>query len=571
MKAALQSLPQSHFNITARTGTSLDADADASTSLDAKAESPIGSDNIVETLKVALTHVHNVSNSMKENAAAATRVRTADTNSNADENTSDACTGASGTHDQQDGVLPKYGTNYVIPGGCPFKTQYGHNERSFVDVMEEFSLFGLMGELIIQQTASTSTSTAGQSLQLQSQVSPVASLTTSTSAAGQSLQLQSQASPVTSTTMGGMKRSKSGTSLSSALKHGTQESHSAAESVHFIKEFIKGNIDKTLYSILIQNLYFLYEALEPLLDEHAPTCFPTVHFPKELSRTQALKDDVDFYYGERALNLESNESASTATLDYLSRIEYIAQEEPLLLLSHAYTRYLGDLSGGKILARVARRALKLQDADEGLAFYQFDEISSAKVFKDDYRRALDELSLREDEIERLVAEANVAFVLNMRIFEELDVLNGIAGAQVQDYEAAVAYYEQCVKKQQMRNDGVDMAADEHEAKAEAQPSAKCPFAMLGGPNPHKTPQKETKPKDVKEEKRSNTVPTIETVNAKPSVKEVEAPSSNGAKERCPWPFVFIHDPQTGMKDYQTWIVLGLLLCCIWSLLQKQLV
>ena len=74
-----------------------------------------------------------------------------------------------------------------------------------------------------------------------------------------------------------------------------------------------------------------------------------------------------------------------------------------------------------------------------LAFYQFDEIASAKVFKDDYRRALDELSLREDEIERLVAEANVAFVLNMRIFEELDVLNGIAGAQVQDYETAVAY------------------------------------------------------------------------------------------------------------------------------------
>mmetsp|Transcript_27326 Transcript_27326/g.40471 ORF Transcript_27326/g.40471 Transcript_27326/m.40471 type:complete len:135 (+) Transcript_27326:69-473(+) len=96
--------------------------------------------------------------------------------------------------------------------------------------------------------------------------------------------------------------------------------------------------------------------------------------------------------------------------------------------------------------------------------------------------------------------------------------------------------------------------------------------VLGGPNPHKTLLKESTSEDDKEEERSSIVPTIETVNVKPSVKEVETPSkSNGVKERCPWPFVFFHDPQTGMKDYQTWIVLGLLLCYIWSFLEKRLV
>jgi len=124
------------------------------------------------------------------------------------------------------------------------------------------------------------------------------------------------------------------------------------------------------------------------------------------------------------------------------------------------------------------------------------------------------------------------------------------------------------------DDGFDVAADndEHEAESEAQSSTKCPFAMLGGPNPHKTLLKESTSEDDKEEERSSIVPTIETVNVKPSVKEVETPSkSNGVKERCPWPFVFFHDPQTGMKDYQTWIVLGLLLCYIWSFLEKRLV
>lgn len=40
------------------------------------------------------------------------------------------------------------------------------------------------------------------------------------------------------------------------------------------------------------------------------------------------------------------------------------------------------------------------------------------------------------------------------------------------------------------------------------------------------------------------------------------------KERCPWPFVFFHDPKTGMKDWQTWCVVGLSVCWVWSRTQK---
>jgi charged multivesicular body protein 5 len=34
--------------------------------------------------------------------------------------------------------------------------------------------------------------------------------------------------------------------------------------------------------------------------------------------------------------------------------------------------------------------------------------------------------------------------------------------------------------------------------------------------------------------------------------------------RCPWPFVFFHDPAMGMRDWQTWFVIGLVLCWVWS-------
>jgi heme oxygenase len=459
MKAALESLPPSHF--TNDTNKHLGGD-------------------MGNTLKIALAHVHTVSSSIKE--------------------TDD---------DQQDVATPRL-SNYVIPGD--------------LDDMEKFSLFALMGKLI-EQTAISDT-----------------------------VGVKKASTPIGD--FAGKKRSSSSTSLSHALKHGTQESHSAAESVHFVKEFIKGNIDKDIYGTLIKNLYFLYKELEPLLDEYAPKCFPTLHFPKELSRTEALRDDVDYFHGERAL--DGKLSASTATLDLVGRIQYIAEEEPLLLLSHAYTRYLGDLSGGKILARVAKRALNLQDIDSGLDFYQFDEIPSVKIFKDNYRRALDELSLTNEEIERLVAEANVAFVLNMRIFEELDVLSGIPDAKVRDYSAATVYYEDCLQRQK---DSVDDFVVVESSK-------KCPFAILGGANPHKNPLKESKSIDDKEDEIAKAVPMVETVN--PGMSDDRISKTNAAKGKCPWPFIFLHDPLAGMQDYQTWIVLGLLLCYTWSLLKTPL-
>eukprot|EP00957_Ditylum_brightwellii_P054365 4119439-Ditylum_brightwellii.AAC.1 len=220
------------------------------------------------------------------------------------------------------------------------------------------------------------------------------------------------------------------TCLSTALKTGTSTAHASAEDVHFVRNFIRGKIDKTLYTHLVTSLYHIYETLEEELSIHAPTHFPTLHFPKELNRVESLEDDLDFYFGETQWKIQVKNvyENSQATVDYCNRIRYIAKYDPLLLLSHAYTRYLGDLSGGRILARVARKALNLKGGDDGLRFYMFEHVSNPKSFKEVYRLALDELDLEYDQVERLVAEANVAFALNVRVFEELDVMGGLEGA-----------------------------------------------------------------------------------------------------------------------------------------------
>mmetsp|Transcript_26180 Transcript_26180/g.39637 ORF Transcript_26180/g.39637 Transcript_26180/m.39637 type:complete len:456 (+) Transcript_26180:112-1479(+) len=299
--------------------------------------------------------------------------------------------------------------------------------------------------------------------------------------------------------------------LSEAFKKGTAEAHEAVENVHFVKNFIAGDIDRKLYADLVLSLYHVYQTMEELLDEYAPKHFGACHFPRELARTQALVEDVDFWLG---YDEPSTKEMTPATRDYVNHLKDIARKQPLLLLAHAYTRYLGDLSGGKILARVARRAMNLDKGGEGLAFYNFEKISSEKRFKDMYREAMDTLSLNQSQIQALVQEANIAFLLNMRIFEELDVKANIPGSTVRPLKDILNY--------RIRRESSTLES-----------SDECPFL-------------------AKKKQQAQTI-TQEPIDA-----------TTETKGRCPWPFVFFHDPATGLKDYQTWIVIGLMLSWFWS-------
>ncbi|KAL3811774.1 hypothetical protein ACHAXA_004206 [Cyclostephanos tholiformis] len=363
--------------------------------------------------------------------------------------------------------------------------------------------------------------------------------------------------------------------LSRALKTGTAASHSAAENVHFVRDFINGKIERESYKFLVTGLYHSYVTLEALLDEHAPSLFPTLHFPEQLGRTRALGEDMDYWHGPDWKSRTTSMSGgggdnnhlgpSPAVSDYVNRMIEVGKHDPLLLLSHAYTRYLGDLSGGKILSRIARRALNLGNPgdSDGLRFYDFDMIPSAKRFKDEYRKLLDELPLSSDDVRKLVAEANVAFALNMRVFEELDVMGGVPGAHVRNVREALSYYDIELHVQENKNDEVvTMEAKE----------AKCPFGFVGGGGrpeySHRGSSSSEGHKDDDHPPRARGVPSSRFgLNASDDV-----PSPGGGGDtmgerggRCPWPFVFVHDPATGFRDWQTWFVIGLAMCWLWSL------
>ncbi|XP_073692422.1 heme oxygenase 2 [Garra rufa] len=208
------------------------------------------------------------------------------------------------------------------------------------------------------------------------------------------------------------------TDLSEMLAAGTKEVHEKAENTEFVKDFLRGRIRKELFKLGHVALYFTYSAIEEEIErnkEHPH--FAPLYFPHELHRRDALSRDLQYFYGE---DWQNQISVSPATQRYVERIHQIGLDEPALLVAHAYTRYMGDLSGGQVLRKVAQRAMKLPPTGEGLNFYQFDNIHSAKAFKQLYRSRMNELELDTHIKQKVVEEAVLAFQFNMEIFGELE-------------------------------------------------------------------------------------------------------------------------------------------------------
>ena len=206
--------------------------------------------------------------------------------------------------------------------------------------------------------------------------------------------------------------------LAGQLREGTKKSHTMAENTGFVACFLKGVVEKASYRKLIGDLYFVYKAMEEEIDRLVQENHPVIkHIGfKELFRRQTLEKDLEFYYGNNWLDqIKISESAQS----YVNRIRLVANESPELLVGHHYTRYIGDLSGGQILKKIAKKALNLR-GDDGLNFYEFKLIEDEKLFKKSYSETLNKLPIDQKIADNIIDEANEAFAYNMKMFRELE-------------------------------------------------------------------------------------------------------------------------------------------------------
>lgn len=207
--------------------------------------------------------------------------------------------------------------------------------------------------------------------------------------------------------------------LATRLREGTQQSHTSAENTAFMKCFLKGIVERESFRKLLADLFFVYSVLEQAISRYKDhPIVGAIYFP-ELERSAHLEEDLAFYYGaDWRLEIQPSESGRR----YAARILYLAERDPVLLVAHAYVRYLGDLSGGQGLRHIARSALNLPEG-KGTRLHEFDAIPTVEVrrdFKMKYRDVLNALPVDDVLAQAIVDEANCAFQFNRDVMHELE-------------------------------------------------------------------------------------------------------------------------------------------------------
>ncbi|MEE6281575.1 heme oxygenase (biliverdin-producing) [Georgenia sunbinii] len=201
--------------------------------------------------------------------------------------------------------------------------------------------------------------------------------------------------------------------LSTRLREGTRAAHDRAETVTFITDLMQGRLSTAAYADLAAQQYGLYIALEAASEQMRGSERGQSLVFDGLTRTPSIETDLAFLFGPQ---WRDEIDVLPVAHEYAARVAEVSDDLPRYA-AHAYTRYLGDLSGGQAIKRLVQRHYGL--GEDGVAFYTFETIEKPKIFKDTYRARLDGLELTDVEIEAAVDEAGVAFDLSARLFAAL--------------------------------------------------------------------------------------------------------------------------------------------------------
>ena len=174
----------------------------------------------------------------------------------------------------------------------------------------------------------------------------------------------------------------------SILNEHTKEKHRQVEAHPFVQYLLTGEIKPEHYALFLQQMYVVYSSIE-----YYAEVSHLLHDLPGIKRSSNIFDDID------ELHYDIKGTCLPATEKYRQRIVdlYYGDKKPLIL-AHVYVRHMGDLYGGKVIAKRVPGSGKM---------YQFDD-------RPGLIKALDaKLSLD------IVDEALLGFDLAAGIFDEL--------------------------------------------------------------------------------------------------------------------------------------------------------
>ena len=176
----------------------------------------------------------------------------------------------------------------------------------------------------------------------------------------------------------------------SVLNEYTKEKHRKVEAHPFVQYLLKGEITPEHYALFLQQMSIVYSNIE-YFAEMSGILFDL----PGIKRSDSISDDII----ELNYLVENSKFGLPATEKYRQHIVdlYYGDKKPLIL-AHVYVRHMGDLYGGKVIAKRVPGSGKM---------YQFED-------RPGLIKALNaKLSVN------IVDEALLGFDLSAAIFDEL--------------------------------------------------------------------------------------------------------------------------------------------------------
>ena len=201
--------------------------------------------------------------------------------------------------------------------------------------------------------------------------------------------------------------------LSKRLYEETKSAHEQVESMAFVVALRDLKLSQNEYIQYLADLKYIYATLEEGMRSNLNTPAIKILYDDKLCRKKNLEADLQSF---QALGCPP----SNAAQDYVKHLNNLSKHSPILLIAHAYVRYMGDLSGGRMIKKFVEQLFPGDHTD----FYNFDEellgpnaIGAKFVeYKNVWKGRLDGLNFTDHEQQSLIEEAKKGFEYAGRMF-----------------------------------------------------------------------------------------------------------------------------------------------------------
>lgn len=196
------------------------------------------------------------------------------------------------------------------------------------------------------------------------------------------------------------------------MKEETWEEHEASKDSKFAVGIMSGELGVQGFIEWQRVLYPIYVNLENIMRKNRKDSTLHIFDHRKLDRSEKIYNDL------MSLGVDPNEDPSPLkSLDpYLDAI-HAASAAPQRIMAYHYTRYMGDMNGGQVIARAMTKVYGIEQ--ESLSCYDFSELGDTYHYRKQYKTLLELAPWTEEERQMFIDEAKIAYSVNSAMFEEL--------------------------------------------------------------------------------------------------------------------------------------------------------